>query len=609
MTARQVTAQEKYRCAELIWTILDNASRLVYAKDTGVWRVLPHQHAISLSRCNKFDTLENHARARCREFGFGANVVETVRTRLVEWAEAGLMIGFRELLQLCQPVTQSAEANETITTIGYVTLGRPALLQRGVASFIENTQRYGRRPVFVIMDDTADPDTRQSCRATLRALTQRSGAVIEYGDRDGRKEFAAALAAESAVPAAVVEFALFGPPGNWHTAANFNALLLETAGELIFRVDDDVLAEVAAPPDPLLGLRFFTEQEPAEFWFFNDHESALQSVRFEEQDILGLHEQFLGKTLGACLSAAAGGPVVLDQITAAWVRRSASGGGQVLLTMSGLLGDCGMTWPRWYVLDEPSRGRLVQSENAYRAAFVSREVLRASRMAAIGSGTFCMTYGIGVDNRALLPPAFPVGRGYDGLFGQMTHHCAPEGLFCHLPWAIRHAPLEKRTFPPQVVRTDAAAQGLTNLISLCVGKCWLGMSERTAADCLTIMGRQLVSFAAQPLPEFEEWLRLALWGRAQQDLRIIEGWLQQWGALPAYWATDLRDYHATLTEAMQRREYVVPREMRMDRTVEEALAILRQWLGLFGELLQAWPALVESARRLRGNGRKMANRL
>jgi hypothetical protein len=603
----KVTSDERYRCAELVWVRLDGERCVVYAKDTGVWRVLPNRRAEVLARCNVFDTLENHARARCREFGLGENAVEMVRSRLVELAEAGFLIGFGELQERCRPSVRPTEEQAKITSVGFLTRDRLPLLERGLTSFIENAQRHGRPPSFVVMDDTENADAVQQCCATLRALAARYGVMIRYGDLDDRKTFATALVKETGVPPEVVEFALFGSPSYPYRQANHNALLLDTAGELIFRADDDVLAQVAAPPDAQPGLRFFTEQDPAEYWFFDNREAALQAVSFVDKDVLGLHEQFLGKTMGDCFAAVAPGEELnLNQLTAVWARRCASGGGRVLLTMNGLVGDCAMTWPRWYWLSEPSRGRLVRSEAAYRAAFASREVVRSVRAAAIGPGPFCMTYAIGMDNRTLLPPLFPIGRGTDGMFAQMTQRCSQDGLLGHLPWAIVHAPGETRTVPPQVVRTDAAARDLSLVIDLCGCQCTLGMTERSAAERLTALGRHLGGLAALPLREFEEWLRLALWNHAQQELQATEGRLRTWGESPVYWAKDLRDYTRTLTEAMQHREYVVPRELQPGRTTEEALELMRQWVGRYGELLQAWPALVDAARRLRGNEQRLA---
>jgi hypothetical protein len=70
--------------------------------------------------------------------------------------------------------------------------------------------------------------------------------------------------------------------------------------------------------------------------------------------------------------------------------------------------------------------------------------------------------------------------------------------------------------------------------------------------------------------------------------------------------SDLREYGRSLTEAMQHREFVVPRELQTGRTTEEALGLMQRWMGQYGELLQAWPALVEAARRLRSNGQGLA---
>src|SRR6185503_7894215 len=93
---------------------------------------------------------------------------------------------------------------------------------------------------------------------------------------------------------------------------------------------------------------------------FADHDSAIESTPLVDIDVLRCHEALLGSEVAGVGDGAASG--------------------RVAITLHGLVGDSGMSSPRYYLsLAGASRERLVASPNAYRSAFQSREVLRTVR--------------------------------------------------------------------------------------------------------------------------------------------------------------------------------------------------------------------------------------
>jgi hypothetical protein len=57
-----------------------------------------------------------------------------------------------------------------------------------------------------------------------------------------------------------------------------------------------------------------------------------------------------------------------------------------------------------------------------------------------------MSQVTGFDNRRFLPPYFPVTRGEDKLFGQMTRYVYPNSVALDYPWAVPHLPLPQRNW-------------------------------------------------------------------------------------------------------------------------------------------------------------------
>jgi hypothetical protein len=165
----------------------------------------------------------------------------------------------------------------------------------------------------------------------LRGISDRFNTRIRYGGRKKKSRFAAALAAESAVPPEIIRFALFGDERcTRSTGANRNALLLDAAGSLVLAVDDDTLCRIAPAPGSEAGLSFFSGYDPSEFWFFPDRGGATESVSFAGIDVLGCHEALLGSAVDGL-----GG--------------LAETSGRVVMTLNALVGDSGMASPRYYL--------------------------------------------------------------------------------------------------------------------------------------------------------------------------------------------------------------------------------------------------------------------
>lgn len=413
----------------------------------------------------------------------------------------------------------------------------------------------------------------------MQSLDRHTARHIRYGGRRERSQFAEALARESGVPLDIVRFGLCGDDRcALSTGANRNGLLLDTIDSLVLNVDDDTQGRVAIAPDAEDGLSFFSGYDPTELWFFPDRAAAASSVSFEEIDILRPHEELLGRAV-----ADLGGP--------------AHSLGRVAITLSGLVGDSGMGSPRYYLtLAGNSRRRLVASENGYQSAFHSRDVVRAVRRRTVSSGPFFMTTFFGLDNRVLLPPFFPVQRNSDGIFGlvlrKTTSHCTG-----FLPAVLLHAP-PPRTFPPDAMWRDADRLQLADIV---IGRV-LGFGEGTNESDearLIRLGRHLRALGSLSLADYDVCIA------GQQQIRTIafitalQGQLQTFGGLPGYWAADVGRMVERLSTAPRAADYTAPRDLSSADGADGARRLAQELVSRFGELLEAWPAIVAAARTLR----------
>jgi len=469
-----------------------------------------------------------------------------------------------------------------IEVLGIVTHDRSASLVTCLESYLENFRRHGRTPEIVVMNDGLD------VRATLRAVSDRTNRPIRYAGPAEKTRFAAALAGESRVPPHIVNFALFGDPRiTPRIGANRNALLLDSVGSLMLAVDDDTQGRVAEAPACESAVEFSSAYEPREFWFFRDRAAALAAAPPADTDLLSAHEQFLG---GA-------------------VKTPGQSERRVVMTVPGLVGDSGMGLTRWFLtLEGPSRDRLVASPEAYASALRSREVLRTVRRPTIADTTFCMTTFLGLDNRRGLPPFFPVARNSDGIYGVTLQRTIAGSCVAFLPSVLLHAPPEARAFRGDEAWTEPARVRMADLMiaSILVHGGDDGHAEAGDAGRWQRLGRFLRELASLPIAEFAVFVASAQQLRDLTLSNLLETRLAQYGGRPEFWADDVRRTIDLLRRAPASPDYVVPRDLGAAFDSTAARGLSRELAGRFGELLDAWPALVEAAGAVRAQDSRLS---
>jgi hypothetical protein len=475
-----------------------------------------------------------------------------------------------------------------ITAVGIVTRDRLRSLVACLESYLANCQRHGRSPEFVVADDS-NAEAADRTRAALRRLADQFTARIRYAGQHEKIRFADALAAESGVEPEIIRFALFGDARcALSVGANRNGLLLVTPGSLMLAVDDDTLCRIAAAPEHEAALSFFSGYDPSELWFFPDRARATRFVSFTNVDVVGCHESLLGSAV-----ADLGGPSEPD--------------GRVTMTLNGLVGDSGMASPRYYLtLTGASRDRLVASPQAYRSGLESREILRSARQPTITRGPFCMTTFLGLDNRWLLPPFFPVQRNSDGIFGIMLQKCVDGSHVAFLPWVLLHAPKPPRVFAPEDLWADARAVRTPDIVLASVLSHEPRAGLATTATRLADLGKHLRWLGALRLPDFEAHVLSLQQFRNLAFVTVLQSQLQAHGSSPRFWADDMERMVELMSKASTAQDYLVPRDLRQGRDTTAARLLGQELVGKFGELLEAWPDLVAAATRLRLNGSPMA---
>ncbi len=484
-----------------------------------------------------------------------------------------------------------------ISGVAILTADRPELLERALASYVENARSHRRRVEFVVFDDSKKTASPRASFDVVRRLGQKSGAAIRFCGRAERTAFAMRLADTARLPPEVLAYALL-LDGGYTLGANRNAVLLDSVGELFFCADDDTVCRASRSPAPEAPPRLSAGIDPADFWCFPSFDEACMAAGFVDCDLLATHETLLGNAVSALLPAGAeASPGSLQDVAVARFRR-----GVVAVTVNGLLGDCawGPPFGLWHVplgylaFRGPSLDRLAATDERYRQAVRSRQVLRVTASPVLADASFSMLTFWGFDNRELLPPNVPVNRGQDLVFGQVLSTCFPTAVFGHVPLALVHDPVPRRRFWNGEVIRSAAGVDLCRVLIEAIALCEFPPDEIGAAARLRFLGEHLARLADLPGRALGE----VLTERLRFTNRRFEGELAERVRGPlvtSQYAMDVARFFERVRSSEARPDYWIPLDVR---SAEATRDIVRR----FGELLVHWPTIVEAVRVLRSDG-------
>jgi hypothetical protein len=491
-----------------------------------------------------------------------------------------------------------------ITAVCIPTRDRLPTLLRALASFAENGAAHGRRTAFVVMDDSRDPRSARRHRAALRALAATWDRPVLHGSRPAREAFARKVARRAGVAEEVARFALLGDEryASSHGAAR-NALLLDTVGELSLWVDDDFVCRPGTAPGAEESLALSFRGDPHAYWFGAAEGEVHDLAADVETDFVAAHERLLGRTPGGCVARAreAGMPARIDDRWAmgTLLRPDA----RVANTFAGIVGDVGgpgRHHPR-LTLRGASFHRLVADEDAYAARLHARHVLKSPLRWAVAPDSYCMAGNMGVDGRALPPPFMPVGIAEDIVHGVCRRMVNPAACSGYVPLVVPHLPPDPRApgAPPpltfisnRVVSTlMARATGQQPSAALRAAFAWAGawlQALGTAAEG---------DFRAEMEALLREVLRIEN-ERAEQELAGRADAPEAWRRSMRAAMDERRALAATDTLAS-------PPDL--PGTPADRQSLLQGMIRRYGELLAAWPALMDAAGELRREGRRIAS--
>jgi|SoiMethySBSTD1v2_1073268.scaffolds.fasta_scaffold00086_51 hypothetical protein len=513
----------------------------------------------------------------------------------------------RALLDRIRAQASPPERRAPIAGIGVPTRDRPALLRRCLDSYMRNCREYGRDLEFAVFDDAREASRRAESVATLRALRQTFRARVSYSSILDREAYALALSCESGVPIDTVRFALVGTGSMVSTGGCRNALLLHFVGRRVIHVDDDTSCHVAFARGQRGGLAL-ESVHVGTHEVFPTAADARAAVSFSAHDYVGLFEPLLGQHVANAVDAVASSDAIdLDRLGGQFARQLMQSACRVTTASPGVVGDSGLGSTAMYFFTggAATRAMLLAFPGGHRRAFESHHMVRSSAQPSIAGGGICLGINLGLDQSGpLLPPFMPRLRDSDGVFGQARQICAPTTATAFLPWMIEHTPPAARRSSLEQITATAGRVQLSVFLRAFI-KTFDAPSAEPPARMIAL-GRHLVELGSIDRADYLAACRRHCHARVDSYFTYADAIESEAGPGRPEWHADFRRYLGVARQTAQSLEGVVPRDLSLGRSADEAIDAGRQLIRAYGDLLCAWPAIVAAAQALHRRGERPA---
>jgi hypothetical protein len=446
---------------------------------------------------------------------------------------------------------------------------------------MRNLRHYGHTCRILVADDSSDSVAFRQTADAIVALGREFDVRAQYFGPRERLHFSDKLI-QLGFDQDVVAFALDGWPafdfGAAGASRNFLSLL---AGDSAYAsIDDDTECLFVESTNLRTGEVMFegasARMDPASLRAFSSRKELLETLVVRDLDFVSAHQQLLGRAVGEQNEH---------------LSKLQNHSKQVLVTLLGVAGDCGWGAPSRYFLydDAISLAQLARSNSDWASTLTSRETLRVSDTYCVSNrADLMMTTAFAVDNRVLLPPFLPVGRGSDMLFGRMLPLIHGNSGFGHLPWAVIHSPVTTRRFWEGEFTRSA---GITDITTMLYATLPTPPTEMSGPEALVSIGRSLTELARQSRTDFVSIVRDCVVGVLMPTLTDLELRADAVAESIPHWSSATREFVRRARARLGLKHSGIPAEFLYGSEFDCAAELARKLVGQFGQLLVSWADL------------------
>ena len=430
---------------------LHDAERMVLRQNDLKAQPLHETLSNVLILCNRWRSLDEHVAVAIEKMPDLQNYAQQLRQGLEHMVEQGLLVDAAKLSQHFTEPAQPTPEPVGIKTLYVRTYRCPQALERLLQS-LQSGRTGASVHTLVVVDDAREESDLELTRTLLASWRQRLSPDLIHITRADRERLADALAAASGADAQDLRWWLNGDPDDpeMTAGATFNTALLLSAGTATAIMDDD--AQLTPYGDPQEASKMGSvsiggaHKEEAHWRMYPSTEAMESAWSPLDIDPLADHSRWLGQPLSTLVAQATQPETFWQPITSIGLH-TLKPHAKVKLSINGILGDPGTGQASWLYTQPPEQlTPWLQSEDAYQTLVSQRLLTRKPQGFQLLSHHSLLTPLTGVDNRQLMPPTIPNGRGEDTIFAELACGVYPDCLFAQLPWMLKHVPERSRQF-------------------------------------------------------------------------------------------------------------------------------------------------------------------
>jgi len=479
-----------------------------------------------------------------------------------------------------------------IEVVAFISDGRPERVNGCLSAYAKNFAGYGRKPLIVLADSSADPVSRNLGREALFNIHREHGFEVRH---ISNREVDSFLRHVDDSLSSCIGYAV---NGDWRIGlqeeAVYNRALIACAGRPAMFVNIETMPDLSSAPgaNPCLAAKppvrsdLFDPYgyEVGSSSVFADEATAEKMPRLHRADILSLMDDHLGKSFESC---AEGHDHSLGKAD-----------GTVHVTQMGLWGDARLPYSTGrYLTSVGAMNKWAGDEDSYLSHRGSRYGQRvagdwvATRSPTLGRDLFALS------PLSIQAPFLPTGESSSrcSLPGLMNSLFGRKALAVEVPFAVRRKTGDEQTFSPDSHIRGAERMSFHDLVLVLSTIASEGGDVRSVGAFL----RDAADYTGDALSVL---LRTAGRSWARQMRGRVEAARNRYTGTSATAASDLQALIDTYTQMLDSDDYSMPYEIRSGTYSFESDRILRRQLRQYGELLINWRSIINNTMVLRGQG-------
>ncbi|MEM1113181.1 MAG: hypothetical protein AAGI11_14815 [Pseudomonadota bacterium] len=359
--------------------------------------------------------------------------------------DAGLLTYGAHITERFAAQTDVSPEELAPTRVFILTCDRSSALERLLRS-IEKGADLSWHEALIVLDDSRDESHARRNRDALRAVQPLVDVPVHYVGQGQKRAYLDALAARHPHLEPGLSYLLDREhwPGQRTYGLARNWALVLSCGRRCIMLDDDSLCEGYYLPDSVDAVSL--ADQPRGLQAFASEPAWREGLRPLEQDPLSVHRNHLGLPLSHSLELSGVEALGNKELTGLGPAEQIhlSPASPLLMTQSGYLGDPGSPMhPVFLNSDQQTLENLLRSDPDLSLSFGRRQ-FRVAQSAVTYTARGNMSLITGLDNRYLLPPYLPAGRGEDVLHAWVLHQMYPQSRVINFNWATPHLPVEQR---------------------------------------------------------------------------------------------------------------------------------------------------------------------